>query len=61
MTVFSSLQAAAREGFRWLDYDEELLLHLVVRSSQRSDGRRQMSLALARPEPGDHRARTRPG
>jgi hypothetical protein len=49
MTVFSSVEAAARFGFRWLEYRADLNLHLVVADFVGGDGRRYRALAFARP------------
>lgn len=48
MTIFSSLKAAEREGFRWLEFRRDLELHIVTRSFFRRDGLCQLALAFAR-------------
>ena len=48
MTVFSSPQAAQREGFIVVDYDSEQGLYVVVRDLVRTDGRRVRAVAFAR-------------
>jgi len=53
MIIFSSLAAAHREGFRWLEFLPQQQLHRVERDVQRPDGKRVKMLALARPEPED--------
>ncbi len=49
MTVFSSLAAAFREGFRWVEYLPDQEMHRVERDVRRADGRRVKMLAFARP------------
>ncbi|HXE71057.1 MAG TPA: hypothetical protein VNO81_00225 [Candidatus Nitrosotenuis sp.] len=48
MTIFTSLEAALRHGFQWMEYLPDLGMHLVVRSQLRKDGKRVRVLALAR-------------
>lgn len=48
MTVFSSVEAAARFGFTWMEWNEEFRLHVVVRDLMGPDGRRRRALAFAR-------------
>ncbi len=50
MTIFTSLEAALREGFRWVEFVKELELHRVEKDLTRQDGRRVKMLALAQPE-----------
>jgi len=49
MTVFTSLQAAQRMGFRWLEFVESHQLHRVEKDFLRDDGKRVKMLAWARP------------
>ena len=48
MVIFSSLEAAVREGFQWLEYKPDLDMHLVIKSWTRQDGKKVRALALAR-------------
>lgn len=49
MTIFSSVEAAQRHGFLWLEHDRRLGLHLLVREDRRGDGLKVRALAYARP------------
>lgn len=49
MTVFTSLLAARRMGFRWLEFVESYQLHRVEKDFLRDDGKRVKMLAWARP------------
>ena len=46
--IFSSVEAAQRHGFKWLEFDRKLGLHLMVRDDRRADGLRVRALAYAR-------------
>lgn len=48
MTVFSSPQAAQREGFHVIDFDSEYGLYVVARDLVRTDGRWVRAVAFAR-------------
>ena len=48
MTIFTSLEAAAAQGFVWLEFHAAVGLHLVFRDFVRADGRRHRALAFAR-------------
>lgn len=51
MTIFSSLQQAAREGFEWVEYQPQTAMHLVVKTLLRKDGLKSRALAFAKPDP----------
>ncbi|NDD31547.1 MAG: hypothetical protein EB084_25125 [Proteobacteria bacterium] len=53
MVVFSSPQAALREGFRVVELDRTVGLYIVERDWARADGRRVRALAFARVAEGD--------
>ncbi|MCA9794476.1 MAG: hypothetical protein KC910_21860 [Candidatus Eremiobacteraeota bacterium] len=50
MTIFTSVEAAIRHGFEWLEFLPQMGLHLVVRTDVDERGRRVARLALARDE-----------
>ena len=49
MVVFSSLEAAKREGFEWLEFQTKTEMHVVVKTMTRRDGLKQRALAFAKP------------
>lgn len=49
MTVFSSLEAAQREGFRWSHFNAEYRLHVVEMDRRGKSGMREKAIAFARP------------
>ena len=53
MTVFSTLQAALREGFVWREYQPRTGLHLVEKTILRGDGRKARAMAFAKPFDGE--------
>lgn len=50
MVIFSSLVAALREGYRWVEFLPATGLHRVERDVMRGDGKRVKMMAFARPE-----------
>jgi hypothetical protein len=48
MVVFSSPEAAMREGFQVVEFNREVDLYVVVKDFQRPDGRRARAIAFAR-------------
>ncbi|MHB2015875.1 MAG: hypothetical protein ACYCW6_02905 [Candidatus Xenobia bacterium] len=56
MVVFSSLEAAQREGFKWYAFNVDYKLHVVEldRRSRRVINQREKLMAFAHPSPQDH-------
>lgn len=52
MMIFSSLENALREGFRWVDFNREYGLHIVEFDRNTPRGRVK-SIAFARADQGD--------
>jgi hypothetical protein len=53
MTIFQNLEQAVKRGFRWLEFEAEMGMHLVERVFTRDDGLLVRAVALARAEPSD--------
>jgi hypothetical protein len=49
MLIFTSLEAATREGFSWQYFNNEYGLHVVELDRKSPSGRREKALAFARP------------
>lgn len=51
MIIFTDLEHAVREGFRWVEYLPHYNLHLIERTFVRADGQKVRALAYARGTP----------
>ncbi len=51
MMMFSSLEKAVAEGFRWIEFRPDLGVHLVERVFTREDGKLLRAMAFAQPKP----------
>ena len=53
MTVFSSLEAAQREGFKWQCFHAEYKMHIVEMDRMNRRGFREKAMAFACVTPSD--------
>lgn len=51
MLIFSSLDRAVENGFRWVEFRPDLGVHVVERTINRGDGKLARALAFAKPNP----------